>query len=495
MSVIYGTSIITSGLVLCLDASNPKSLLKTVEVLVVAGGGGGGVGTNGGGGGGAGGLIYNASFSVTSATVVTIGAGGAGSVGRGIGLSGSNSVFGTLIAIGGGRGGGGSDNAGLTGGSGGGSSYASATRAAGTSGQGNAGGGGALALGKPVQVDQGGGGGGAGAAGSDGPGSSGAGGAGGIGLQFSISGTPTYYAGGGGGSSNDTTSMSVGGLGGGGAGGSTGTLSGVAGTANTGGGGGAGNGGGGNGGAGGSGIVIVRYFGPVQATGGTITSVGGYTIHSFTSVGSSTFAPNPTWTNTAGRTANAFIRGTSTVVESYKGAVYTPLNQITTYVELPESILQALPNGLTWTMEIAVTIPDASQFGTRYGPHMTVAGGNDFIWQWNATDSGLFAGTLVSGANPTWTVNVPLILTLTRNDTSWKVFKNGVFSAEYTLSTTNTTAIQGWILDQEADGLKTSFDPNQNLSALWHRVSFYSRILSNDEILQNFNLQKVRFGL
>jgi hypothetical protein len=67
-----------------------------------------------------------------------------------------------------------------------------------------------------------------------------------------------------------------------------GTVNGGAGGTNTGGGG----GGGGhqcNGGAGGSGIVIVRYYGSQQATGGTITSSGGYTIHTFTSSG--TFTP------------------------------------------------------------------------------------------------------------------------------------------------------------------------------------------------------------
>ncbi len=38
-------------------------------------------------------------------------------------------------------------------------------------------------------------------------------------------------------------------------------------------------------GNGGSGVVIIRYPGPQLATGGTITSVGGYTIHTFMSSG------------------------------------------------------------------------------------------------------------------------------------------------------------------------------------------------------------------
>jgi hypothetical protein len=63
--------------------------------------------------------------------------------------------------------------------------------------------------------------------------------------------------------------------------------SGTAGTANTGGGGG-GSGGTANGANGGSGVVIVRYLGSQRGTGGTITSSGGYTYHTFTTSGTYT---------------------------------------------------------------------------------------------------------------------------------------------------------------------------------------------------------------
>ena len=91
----------------------------------------------------------------------------------------------------------------------------------------------------------------------------------------------TYYAGGGG---NGTWNGPVGsgGQGGGGNGGTTTGGGGQAGTANRG-------GGAGRGQPGGSGIVIVRYSGPQQGTGGTVTEAGGYTYHTFTSSGE--FAP------------------------------------------------------------------------------------------------------------------------------------------------------------------------------------------------------------
>jgi hypothetical protein len=41
-------------------------------------------------------------------------------------------------------------------------------------------------------------------------------------------------------------------------------------------------------GAGGSGIVIIRYSGAQRGTGGTVTSSGGNTIHTFTTSGTYT---------------------------------------------------------------------------------------------------------------------------------------------------------------------------------------------------------------
>lgn len=213
----------------------------------------------------------------------------------------------------------------------------------------------------------------------------------------------------------------------------------------------------------------------------------------------STFNPvsnttNSRWFDTGPNKYTAFTRGVPTKVTTSGGAITTPQNQVTNYVELPEAALQGLLNGNTWTLEWANTL--LTHDGTRYGPHMTVTGGNDFIWQWNAGDSTLFAATaLVSGTNPTWTLNVPSVYTLTRSYSNWRIYKNGVFAAEYSLTTTDTTLIQGWILDQEQDALKGGFDPAQNLNANWHYVKLYNRILTDNEITQNFNAVRGRFSL
>ena len=273
----------------------------SIDYLVVAGGGGGG-NSYGQGGGGGGGLLTSSAIVVPGTSyTITVGAGGSGSPGGSPGwtsVRGSNGGDSTLSTIvtslggGGGAAAGISSGTGVPGGSGGGGGYPSAAGGAGTNGQGYPGGAGITNYGH-------GGGGGGGAGGSGGVGATNSGGTGGIGAASTISGSSVYYAGGGGGCFYDNNGAgaqgnysATGGLGGGGAGGVTTRSAGTAGTTNTGGGGGAS---GGyepqafiTGASGGSGIVIIRYLGIQRATGGTISSSGGYTIHTFSSSGTFT---------------------------------------------------------------------------------------------------------------------------------------------------------------------------------------------------------------
>jgi hypothetical protein len=227
------------------------SALTNVDYLMVGGGGGGGNATNatsGGGGGGDVEYVTGASLSATSYSV-TIGAGGASAT------AGSNSVFNSVTAYGGGRGGSATSGAATSGGSGGGGNTNTAGAAAGSGNHVYGGGAGD----NGSHTWPGGGGGGAGGTG---------GGLatgifnGGVGFQCAISGTTAYYGGGGGGGSYNSSNATYGGSGGGG--GCPLGQTGGNGTANTGGGG----GGAGadsnsglsyNGGAGGSGVVIIRY--------------------------------------------------------------------------------------------------------------------------------------------------------------------------------------------------------------------------------------------
>lgn len=267
-----------------------------IEYLVIGGGGGGGAtayasGSAGGGGAGGyrssifgessgGGGSGESAINVSAGNIysISIGAGGAGAVSgsRSVATSGTNTIFDSITSVGGGGGGASSATAGASGGSGGGGGWTFAG-GSGTLNQGYTGGSGGGG-GSPYG---GGGGGGAGAAALDGHAT-----AGGIGVQSLANGSATYRAGGGGGG-GENIAGGAGGTGGGGDGSQN--AAGLNGTDGTGGGGGgAGGVGAFAGGNGGSGLVIIRYAGSQRGTGGTITSSGGYTIHTFTSSGTFT---------------------------------------------------------------------------------------------------------------------------------------------------------------------------------------------------------------
>ena len=318
-----GTNYLTDGYI--------GQSITTADVLVIAGGGSGAstYSEHKGGAGGAGGLVFRPNYSIQPNNItIAVGAGGAAipsSQVTGIkseGNPGQNSTFADITAYGGGRGGRATSAGSRDGGSGGGGHYAlagGATLQAATSGGfGNTGG----SIGDGSASGYGGGG-----AGQPGKGSSATfvadgtiyGGrySGGDGLNEVVIASVTYnfaqlfgtsygqnisgqtwFAGGGGGgyAGDGASTYGAGGRGGGGRGAynqeGAGTVWGVGsskgedGIPNTGGGGGSARGG--ISGAGGSGIVMVRYSGPQKANGGIITSVDGYTIHTFLS-GTTTF--------------------------------------------------------------------------------------------------------------------------------------------------------------------------------------------------------------
>ena len=219
-----------------------------VEYLVYAAGGRGGNRiSNNGGGGGAGGLLSGSLF-VNPFEVYQVRVGQA-QTGNGDDsyLTGSNAY---IYAFGGGKGGDGNNNAGSNGGSGGGGGGNTGVGGTGVSGQGFSGANG-------QGGGQGGGGGGAGAAAFNVNG--------GVGKTSSISGiSRTYCEGGRAGSADAGNNVS----GSGGRGGLSGTPTGT---------------------LGGPGQVIIRYFGVQKGSGGVVTTDGDYTIHTFSTPGTSSY--------------------------------------------------------------------------------------------------------------------------------------------------------------------------------------------------------------
>ena len=271
------------------------SPIYTIDILLVAGGGSGGGGSqNYGGGGGAGGLIFVQNYTMIPGNTysLVVGSGGAQVTGNVLGNTGANTSGFGLTALGGGGGGSQAVGDGKVGGSGGGGGFAlsggagiqsSQPGVSGTYGYGFAGGNG------NTSPNGGGGGGGAGAVGfTNSPCNGGAGKD--MSAYFGTAyGAAGIFAGGGGGTNQAGYPTPSGGTGGGGTGTVYNSNTQTPGGGNTGGGGGGGGSSSPAGMAGGSGIILVRYLGPQRATGGTVSSGGGYTtIHAFTSSGTFT---------------------------------------------------------------------------------------------------------------------------------------------------------------------------------------------------------------
>lgn len=188
-----------------------------------------------------------------------------------------------------------------------------------------------------------------------------------------------------------------------------------------------------------------------------------------------------------------YIQGNLNTISKSFGGYNTPASQINQYIVLPESCLQSLTNGYTWTFEY--WMEPLSDLNGRYGPTMTVSGGNDFLIAYSSTSFNIYTATLVSGTDPTYTVNVPMLVTITRNTSTWRIYKNGVFAAEYSYVSADTKTITGWIADQEQDSVKGSFESVQNVNANWYSFKLYDKILSDSDILNNYNMIKTRFGV
>jgi len=515
MGLNHSPAVVASNLVLCLDAANSNSYTVatplSVEYLIVGGGGGGGGGSStssytGGGGGGGGGFRTGFIEVTPQSYTVTVGNGGTGgayNVVDNSGTSGEASSFAGISAAGGGGGGAGGNataaaRIGKSGGSGGGSGYRSTVGGTGNTpitspSQGNNGG----FAGTGEQGS--GGGGGAGAIGADGTNlPQYTGGAGGIGLSSSISGTTQFYAGGGGAGGLDLGIVpsgfgAVGGLGGGGGGGFLGTsptvYNGQNGLENTGGG-----GGGGTrhtvsnvGGNGGSGIVIIRYIGTQRATGGTVTSANGYTIHTFTTSGTFVVNNTSTWQDISGRGNNGTLTNNPGFSSTNSGSL--AFNGTNQQVIVPSS--QAFSSAVTietWFSSVKATRHHLWNIGIGSGANTLSCDLNDsgftlwIYWQGGG-------GNYLRFTTPSLSDGVIRQLVFVHDNNTNLVYLNGTLLAGGSSGGTQTfTTVSGDIYIASAG------------SALYtqgnvYNYKVYNAALTAEQVNQNFQALRGRFGI
>ena len=464
--------------------------LTSVELLVVGGGGGGGAGNGGGyeaGGGGAGGVIYNATYPVIPNTTypVTVGLGGTGTSSGGLptlngSTNGENSIFGILIAFGGGAGGSGGFG-GNSGGSGGGGAYlTSSVRSLGGMGipnQGNAGGQAAqVQLGDGT--NRGGGGGGAG-----GPGQAAiAGGVGGVGVAYSISGISTYYGGGGGGNLN-----AAGGLGGGGVGGQLASN----GVVNTGGGGGGGSWDGssanpiGKGANGGSGIVIVRYPAPQRASGGIVSTSGGFVTHTFTAGSDNFVVTAPIIEN---RSYGSFVIVTTPILYDSRSSGSLVFNNLDNYVAMPELPSQTnSPLSVFAWVFLNATPATINGIWGHYGVN-----GNNIQFEVQPTVTRLRLGDTNKGDLPMLAIGSWQFVGFTSTGSSHSYYVNGVLSTTWTGAT-------GTILGGNGTFPSSHMIGRSDATRVWNgriaQVAIYNAELTAAEVLNNFNALRGRYAV
>jgi len=499
-TVNNGPQIVRNGLVLDLDASSRRSY-PAIETLIVAGGGSGGV-DNGGGGGGGGVILTGLNISVNTAYGIVVGAGGAARLGSsddGPGNNGANSTAFGYTAIGG-SGGTGWVNTTLppgsatySGGSGAGQSTSTSagnSRGAGTgtSGQGFNGG-------TSVAAFAGGGGGAGGLGGNATNGNVGAGGEGlYVGNLFGYSvGVDGYIAGGGAGGFDVHNGYS-----------STlpftrnGTVKKLTQTAedacpnNTGAGGNGGNHNNNTSGAGGSGVVFVRYYGPQRATGGTIYSFRGYTIHRFDSNGTFTLTSGDTttWYDLSGNINNATLINGPLFNSSNGGNII--FDGVNDYGSITNVSSLKPVNGLTIEMVIKAVTTTAGWnhlFGinpyTSYSPLIFLETGGHLIR----------ALHFVDGVEYRCNTSVSI---------STSVFKHVVFTfapgdaiRSYFNGTASTTAAlpNGTLSYHASNAFLIAYSGENWPNIQYGSIRVYNRALTQAEISQNFEATKTRFGL
>ncbi len=200
------------------------------------------------------------------------------------------------------------------------------------------------------------------------------------------------------------------------------------------------------------------------------------------------------WYDLSGNNRHGFVRGTPRFGTTFNGYLETGANQTANYIQLPESAPQNLTNGFIFSIDWWSTMKDTS--ATRYQQSMVNSiGANIFIIGKDATSFSIYWATLVSGTAPTYTVNVPQHLAVISDGTYQYFYKNGALTSTWSAAWGDMTTVTGYIMDQEQDAPKGSFDATQNTYGWWHLTRMYNKVLTASEVLQNYNAQKNRFGL
>jgi len=169
----------------------------------------------------------------------------------------------------------------------------------------------------------------------------------------------------------------------------------------------------------------------------------------------------------------------------------------TSRLDIESSALSAQASSGTWTIDIwlkrtALSSGDIDTF-------LQTGSANNFLWYFRQTTGNIeFENT----AKVTWsftpTTDVYYHFVATGSGGSVEVFINGVsLGTRATTSTFSIAYANGICVGQELDSNSAtpSVDPNQRFQGEIPSMKFYNRVLSDTEILQNFNASRGNYGV
>lgn len=234
-----------------------------------------------------------------------------------------------------------------------------------------------------------------------------------------------------------------------------------------------------------------NLYGPRIVTDGLVLHLDAGNRKSYPGSGTSVY-------DLSGNNYNATLHGTTSVSNGYidigSGA------DTTNYISIPSGALDSLT---AWTVEFWLYIHATNSIDT----FLSCGATNDCLFYLNTRSGVVFQNPDTNGTavniSPAYATSllVPFLFTSSCSGTSIQFYKNGSLISNNTNSinfseiTVNSTL--GIILGQELDSDtgNGAFASNQKFRGKYGQIKFYNRVLSANEVQQNYNALKGRFGL
>jgi len=189
---------------------------------------------------------------------------------------------------------------------------------------------------------------------------------------------------------------------------------------------------------------------------------------------------------------HATLRGSATVTDGYMDLTSTA--NVTDFVTIYDNALDGFGD---FTIEMWLYMHTAN---SSLDAFLQTGSGNDFLWYFDGPYTQLkFANTASTTITYNTSATTPFLFSATRSGSTITVYKNNV----QVDTITNGTAINvasGWgiVLGQELDNNNadtSGFNSAQKFLGKYGPVRFYNKSLAADERIQNFNVNRGRFGI